>query len=254
MLDEFPLLGRLRFLETNMGAMAGYGLKAYMVCQSPNHIRQTYGRDNVLIDNCQVIAAFGTAEPESAAWISSLAGKVYDKTEQVSKRRSLKAFDDGVTVTSRDEERALISAKDIQTLADTDQLIFVQGHKPLRAQKLAYDREPVFQNRLCPFTVNKAGLTTAHDWEGVRALGRCPPPPRAKRQGKAPSPDQDPLPFGQETESEVASAAPASTQPEPQPGPASATDVAATPELAEADVGEAKIRPRRRRPKLGGEG
>jgi type IV secretion system protein VirD4 len=54
LLDEFPLLGRMPFFETMMGAMAGYGLKAFLVCQSLNHVTKTYGRDNVIIENYRV--------------------------------------------------------------------------------------------------------------------------------------------------------------------------------------------------------
>ncbi len=189
-LDEFPLLGRLGFFETNMGAMAGYGLKAYLVCQSPNHIRRTYGRDNVIVDNCHVTSVFGTSEPGSAEWISSLGGKVFDTVEQLSKRRSVKAFEDGATITYREEERALIAAKDIQTLPDTDQLIFVQGHKPVRAQKLAYDREPLFRARLLPARENRAGLTTNHDWVAVRALGQLETSPKGTVRVKPVDPKQ----------------------------------------------------------------
>lgn len=38
-----------------LGAMAGYGLKAYLVCQSLNHITRAYGRDNVILDNVHVV-------------------------------------------------------------------------------------------------------------------------------------------------------------------------------------------------------
>jgi type IV secretion system protein VirD4 len=50
-LDEFPQLGRLGFFETAMGAFAGYGLKAYLVCQSLNHVTRAYGRDSVILDD-----------------------------------------------------------------------------------------------------------------------------------------------------------------------------------------------------------
>jgi type IV secretory pathway TraG/TraD family ATPase VirD4 len=53
-LDEFPQLGRMPFFETAMGAMAGYGLKSYLVCQSLNHITRAYGRDNVILENYRV--------------------------------------------------------------------------------------------------------------------------------------------------------------------------------------------------------
>ena len=52
-----------------MGAMAGYGIKAYLVCQSLNHITRAYGRDNVILDNCHIVTAFAAADmtPPSAS-------------------------------------------------------------------------------------------------------------------------------------------------------------------------------------------
>lgn len=66
-LDEFPQLGRMPFFETAMGAMAGYGLKAYLVCQSLNHISRAYGRDSVILDNCLLVTAFSAADMETIA-------------------------------------------------------------------------------------------------------------------------------------------------------------------------------------------
>jgi type IV secretion system protein VirD4 len=260
-LDEFPMLGRLGFFETAMGAMAGYGLKAYLVCQSPNHIRRTYGRDNVIVDNCQVTSVFGTSEPGSAEWISSLAGKVFDTVEQVSRRRSVKAFENGSTVTTKDEERALIPAKEIQTLPDTDQVIFVQGHKPLRAKKLAYDKEPVFRARLKPAIANRASLTTTHDWVTVRALGRL----ETAANGTVRVVPVDPAPVDPAqgeldlTLSERARAG--VTAPAPAPASQAADDQAGQTVSsvdgppAEANTSEQtedNARPARRRPSLGG--
>jgi hypothetical protein len=43
MLDEFPALGRLDFLESALAFMAGYGLKAFLIAQSLNQIEKAYG-------------------------------------------------------------------------------------------------------------------------------------------------------------------------------------------------------------------
>ena len=261
MLDEFPMLGRLGFFETAMGAMAGYGLKAYLVCQSPNHIRRTYGRDNVIVDNCHVTSVFGTSEPGSAEWISSLGGKVFDTVEQVSRRRGVKGFEAGSTITTKDEERALIPAKEIQTLRDTDQIIFVQGHKPLRAQKLAYNKEPVFRARLKPAIANRAGLTTTHDWVNVRALGRLEP----AGKGTVKVVPVDPVPADPaqgELDLTISERAQAGMR-SPPPAPASQAAADQTDQSASSANGppaktntsnqpEDKSRPARRRPKLGG--
>lgn len=256
-LDEFPMLGRLGFIETNMGAMAGYGLKAYLVCQSPNHIRRTYGRDNVIVDNCHVTSAFGTSEPGSAEWISGMGGKVFDTVEQLSKRRSVKAFEDSATITYREEERALIAAKDIQTLPDTDQLIFVQGHKPLRAQKLAYDREPLFRARLMPPRENRTGLTLSHDWVDTRALGQLEISTKGKLSVKPADPKQGELDLS------IAQRGMAGMVPHPQSNPtsfaAASADGGAAPAQGATSVegsgqssGETDISTPRRRPTLGG--
>src|SRR5690606_15473991 len=64
LLDEFPMLGRMPFFEVMMGAMAGYGLKASLVCQSLNHITKAYGRENVILDNCHIVTAFAASDDD----------------------------------------------------------------------------------------------------------------------------------------------------------------------------------------------
>lgn len=258
LLDEFPLLGRSKFIEDTMGAMAGYGLKAYLVCQSPNHIRGTYGRDNTIVDNCHIVAAFGTQEPASAEWISALAGKVFDTIEQVSRRRTSKVFDDPTTITKREEERALISAKEIQSLPASEQLIFVQGCKTIRAKKIAYDQEPVFKTRLLPFAENRGGLTTSHDWSDVLPLGRLEQTgrgttrvrPVVSREGD-PRQGELPLSLSEQASAGLRHPPPPNPPPSPPPQPP-ASD--APPPASDRPVGEAAPdeNQKRRRPRLGG--
>src|ERR1700761_4217007 len=54
MLDEFPKLGALPFLENAMGEMAGYGLTAHLVCQSFNDVFSRYGDKTPLFDNMHI--------------------------------------------------------------------------------------------------------------------------------------------------------------------------------------------------------
>jgi type IV secretion system protein VirD4 len=251
LLDEFPLLGRLDFIEKNLGAMAGFGLKALLVCQSPNHIRQTYGRDNAIVDNCQIIAAFGTTEPESADWVSALAGKVYDTIEQVSRRRARRLFESGDTVTFKEEDRPLISAKEVQTLPDSDQLIIVQGVKPILAKKIAYDREPVFRARLQPAVENRRGLTTTHDWERTRALGRLIPDGNGgvRVEPAPPAPGEAPLSVSDLSRAGLQHPPPPSTSAPAPPAPSTSTSSAPEREPP-ATPASAPPSPPRRRPRI----
>lgn len=172
-LDEFPQLGRMPFFETAMGAMAGYGLKAYLVCQSLNHITRAYGRDNVIVDNCHVVTSFAAADVETAKRIAEMAGEVWEvrPQESVQRPRSLFGPRRGSS-TYREERRPLMLPGDVRQLPKDDELIFVAGAKPIRARKLEFDREPVFVKRLRLATGKAVTLSTQHDWQSVRPLGR----------------------------------------------------------------------------------
>lgn len=172
-LDEFPLLGPMPHFEKNMGAMAGYGLKAYLVAQSPNHILRAYGRDNVIVDNCHIITAFAAADAESAKRISEMAGEIWEVRPQESEQRphALIGPRKG-QITYREERRPLIGPGDVRKLPRDEQLIFVAGSKPLRTKKLQFDKEMIFARRLRPAPRERVVLTRTHDWTDVVPLGR----------------------------------------------------------------------------------
>ena len=175
-LDEFPQLGRLAFFETMMGAMAGYGLKAYLVCQSLNHLIRAYGRDNVILDNCHLVTAFAAADPETAERIAAMAGEVWEVRPFVSEQRPRSLF--GVrkgSVSYREERRPLLLPADVRGMPRDEQLIFASGSKPIRAKKLRFDHERIFAERLLPPAQREEALTIIHDWSDVIALGKTAP-------------------------------------------------------------------------------
>lgn len=184
LLDEFPMLGRMPFFEVMMGAMAGYGLKALLVCQSLHHITKAYGRENVILDNCHIVTAFAAADDDTSERISRMAGEVWELRESVSHRRPrpILGWASGTT-TLREERRPLMTPAQVRSLPRDEQIIFVSGAKPLRAKKLRFDEEQVFRRRLRPATKARPTLSIVHDWQSVRAIGLLPKAtlaPRAK--------------------------------------------------------------------------
>ncbi|MFZ4071808.1 MAG: type IV secretory system conjugative DNA transfer family protein [Caulobacterales bacterium] len=200
-LDEFPQLGRMPFFETAMGAMAGYGLKAYLVCQSLNHITRAYGRDNVILDNCHVVTAFAAADMETAKRIAEMAGEVWEVRPQESEQRPHAILGPRKgQVTYREERRPLLLPGDVRQLALEEQLVFVSGAKPLKTKKLRFDQEKVLATRMCRASADPVTLTTAHDWDNVAPLGMLPPennPDDSKRPVTSSRPTLDPAPHGQ---------------------------------------------------------
>lgn len=192
-LDEFPQLGRMPFFETAMGAMAGYGLKAYLVCQSLNHITRAYGRDNVILDNCHVVTAFAAADMETAKRIADMAGEVWEVRPQESEQRPHAILGPRKgSILYREERRPLLLPGDVRQLARDEQLVFVSGAKPLKTNKLRFDQEAVLATRLRRASTGMVTLTTAHGWENIAPLGMLPA--EAKRPVKSSLASPDPVP------------------------------------------------------------
>jgi len=185
LLDEFPLLGRMPFFEVMMGAMAGYGLKASLVCQSLNHLTKAYGRENVILDNCHIVTAFAASDDDTSDRISKMAGEVWELRESHTERQPRPLLGWGRrSITLREERRPLITAAQVRALPRDEQLVFVSGARPIRAKKLKFDQERIFRARLRPASGEHPILSVAHDWQDVRAIGLIPKPPPASPRAK----------------------------------------------------------------------
>lgn len=174
-MDEFPLLGRLAFFEKSLRLMSGYGIKAMFVAQSLNDIVETYGPHNTILDNCHVYTAFSALDPLTQDKVAKLTGSV---TETRTSRSSPSGFGAGRSTVSRSEvERPLLEPGEIRALPDHLQLVFVAGQRPLRSEKLLYDRREPFRSRAHGrFPDQTLGVDAPgappHPWLGRRSLGR----------------------------------------------------------------------------------
>lgn len=186
LLDEFPKLGSLPFLENAMGEMAGYGLTAHLICQSFNDVFSKYGDRTPLFDNMHITAAFATSEPNSIEKVTRRAGKALEMRESFSDPRSI--FGRAHRSTSQSEQqRYILSEEDVRALDDRKQLLFVNNCKPILADKIRYYEEPFFKARTGDYFNGHPAVyqqlpgaadlpCEAHnDWKGVRAVGAPPP-------------------------------------------------------------------------------
>ena len=146
LLDEFPKLGSLPFLENAMGEMAGYGITAHLICQSFNDVFSKYGDKTPLFDNMHITAAFATSEPTSIEKVTRRAGKALELRDSYSDPRTL--FGRAHRSTSQSEQqRYILSEEDVRGLDDRKQFLFVNNTKPILADKIRYYEEPFFKAR-----------------------------------------------------------------------------------------------------------
>jgi len=210
MLDEFPKLGSLPFLENAMGEMAGYGITAHLICQSFNDVFSKYGDRTPLFDNMHITATFATSEPTSIEKVVRRAGKALELRESFSDPRTL--FGRAHRSTSQSEQqRYILSEEDVRGLDDRKQFLFVNNTKPILADKIRYYEEPFFQARAGdyfhgvpaayrqkPGDADLPGRATI-DWKGVRPVTPTPAPhqpitPIATPEAAAEPPSEAPIP------------------------------------------------------------
>jgi type IV secretion system protein VirD4 len=187
MLDEFPKLGALPFLENALGEMAGYGVSAHLICQSFNDVFKHYGVHTSIFDNCHVTAAFATSEPGSIERIVKRAGRSLEMRESFSDPRLM--FGKGQRSRNQAEvERYILAEQDVRALPGGKQFLFVNNAKPFLADKIRYFDEPLFSAHTrdffhgerarfvqTPETLDTPGPPPI-DWLGVTAAAPYAPP------------------------------------------------------------------------------
>jgi type IV secretion system protein VirD4 len=198
LLDEFPKLGALPFLENAMGEMAGYGITAHLICQSFNDVFSKYGPRTPLFDNMHITATFATSEPESIKKVIERAGKSLELRESYSNPRTLFSRSSR-SISYGEQQRYILSEEDVRGLDQNEQFLFVNNCKPIRAQKIRYWEEPWFAERCGDFFHEKPAKYTQLrgkadlpgeakiDWLGVTCVLAAPPMPAAPSRARRPA-------------------------------------------------------------------
>jgi type IV secretion system protein VirD4 len=205
LLDEFPKLGALPFLENAMGEMTGYGITPHLVCQSFNDVFAKYGGQTAIFDNMHITAVCATSEPASIKKVIERAGKARELRESYSDPRGFSSR--GHRSVSRSEQQQyILSEEDVRGLPQDQQYLFVNNCKPIRAGKIRYWTNPIlathaggFFNGVSAKYQQQAGRfdlpgRAKIDWLGVRAVVPAPPFVRAQQAAMPPAQAVPPMP------------------------------------------------------------
>lgn len=146
MLDEFPAFGKIPLLEKALAYIAGYGMKAVVIAQGINQLRQAYGDKNMILENCST-AVFYTpqaTDKATAELISALLGKRTIKTQN----KSFKALKlDTGNVSENKIARELLTPEEVMRYSDKKNLIFFKGKPTYRGIKITYFNNPYFKDK-----------------------------------------------------------------------------------------------------------
>ncbi len=163
MLDEFPSLGKLEILQESLAFIAGYGIKAYLICQDINQLksRETgYGHDESITSNCHIQNAFPPNRIETAEHLSKLTGQTTVIREQITTSGKRAGVMHGnVTRTMQETQRPLLTPDECMRMKgpmkDAEgritepghMVIYVAGHPAIYGRQPLYFEDAVFAAR-----------------------------------------------------------------------------------------------------------
>jgi len=163
LIDEFPTLGKMPIFQTAFAYIAGYGLKAYLITQDIEQLKDTYGNHESIISNCHIRIAFAPNKTETAEALSKMAGTATILRAAVSYSGSRTSpLATNVSTNVDHISRPLITVDELMRLpgpikegqgeaqrivAPGAMLIFIAGQSPIFGKQLLYFQDPVLEKR-----------------------------------------------------------------------------------------------------------
>ena len=172
LLDEMPALGRLSMLEQAFGLMAGFGMQLWGIVQDASQLKRIYGDGwETFIGNSGAIQYFGSRDRMTAEYFSALCGVTTEWNVSSATSKSVGGGNSGMnrststTETTSAVQRKLAFADELMRLPADQQLVLIENHPPIRANKSAWFRDPGLAAR-----GRNLHLSSAHDltWLGAR--------------------------------------------------------------------------------------
>lgn len=148
MIDEFPTLGRMDFLESGLAYFPGYGIRAYLIAQSLNQIEKHYGSNNAILDTSHIRITYGALDEKTAKRISDLLGQSTQVRKMANYAGSrLAPWLGHVMVSEQESPRQLLTPGEILNMPPHANLILIGGLFPYYGRKVTYYNDPRFKNR-----------------------------------------------------------------------------------------------------------
>jgi len=146
MLDEFPVLGNMKFLATSLGILAGYGLRFYIVVQAYQQLVKIYGQENTFIDNCRYVIIYAPNNPMDAKKFSEMIGKKSVTKENLSVSGSRYAVAlNNLNSSSQEVAVDLINPDELMKLPYTDCIILGHNMPPYIGKKNVFYADERFR-------------------------------------------------------------------------------------------------------------
>ncbi len=162
LLDEFPLFGKMKFLEKAAAALRGYGIQLYVIVQSVTQLKAIYGTQETISGICPIHLTMGATDLETAKRVSDRLGKVTVETERSSVAT---AGPSRKTLSEAEHGRPLLAPDEVARLPEDRLLVLPLGHAPILAERVPYFKDREMMRRIASSSAAEVRLERFdHDW------------------------------------------------------------------------------------------
>lgn len=149
LLDEFPVLGHMKSVETAAGLMAGFGVKLWVVLQDLPQIKRIYERSwETFVGNAGVATFWSNTDKGTLDYVSERLGQTAVRLQQRNEVTPQQRLGGASGV--RDELRVqrLAAASELEKILERDKrrvLVMAAGCAPVILQRIQYYDDPPFK-------------------------------------------------------------------------------------------------------------
>ena len=139
LMDEFRQLGKMEIVEKALALSAGYGVLCYIIIQSYEQLKVLYQSDALFTDNFGYQIILRTNDDATCKKIENMLGQGTVKHTRMNTSGNLgQLVYQHESMDTQELGRSLMTAEEVRSMDDSEELIFVSGMHPYKAKKVRY--------------------------------------------------------------------------------------------------------------------
>jgi len=147
-IDEFGSLGKMPVIADNLAFIAGYNLRMLNIIQGLAQLDELYGKParESMLQNSALQLFFAANDETTSQYVSKRVGDQTTQTESISFGQNTIMGTKSQSYTRTD----FLRPEEFRRLCKKEAIIFKEGARPIKVQKLVYFKDRAFKERLYP--------------------------------------------------------------------------------------------------------
>ena len=137
--DEFRQMGKMEIVERALALSAGYGVICMIIIQSYDQLKTIYQSDALFTDNFAYQIILRVNDPSTCKKIEEMLGQGTKKHTKMNTSGNIgEIVQRHESMDTQELGRSLMTAEEVRTMPDDEEVIIASGMHPYRAKKVRY--------------------------------------------------------------------------------------------------------------------